>query len=397
METKTKGTGQRVLLIVLAAVLAAGIAASCALGALAVSRMADQEEQIAQLSATVGSLIDMGSDRVTQEDDVKVAGEYMIRSTLPISEAYRTGDASALDDIQRETLDMASAVLDEIVTQDMTDYEKEKAVYDWMCAHLAHEGGVTVAIPTASQYSAQPYGVLKYGTAVCVGFATTFRLFMQMMGIDCMVVHNSYHSWDLVELDGEWYHTDVYSDVGRGDYANFNMTDGQCANGHEWDRTFYPAAEGLTYCYAYQNASVLDDVYQMPRLVREDLEGEDPKGLYFLLEGGKGQQLVLNELLGRLNDAVIQYGMQNGQDLSLNWDLQELDGKVLLSLSVYRYDEDPGETPSVSDEQLAQIDQAVQDAFGDVYSGELGIDEPLWDEVVDAAPGGAADWEVTGG
>ena len=397
MEAKTKKTGRRVLLIALAAAVAAGTAASCVLGALALSRMADQGEQIVQLSGTLETLISQGSDKVTQEDDVKVAGEYMIRSTLPISEAYRTGDSSALDDTQRETLGMASAVLDEIIREGMTDYEKEKAVYDWMCAHLAHEGGVTVAIPTASQYSAEPYGVLKYGTAVCVGFATTFRMFMQMLDIHCMVVHNSYHSWDLVELDGAWYHTDIYSDVGRGDYANFNMTDGQCANGHEWDRTFYPAAEGLTYCYAYQNASALDDVYQMPRLVRENLEGEDPKGLYFLLEGGKGQQLVLNELLGRLNDAVIQYGMQQGQDLSLNWNLQEVAGKVLLSVSVYRYDEDPGEEPAMSDEQLARIDQAVQDAFGDVYAGEVEADRPLWDDSWDAAADSAVNWEGVSG
>ena len=124
---------------------------------------------------------------------------------------------------------MASAVLDEIITDGMTPYEKDLAVYDWMCANLGHEGGVTVVIPTAPEYSAEPYGVLKYGAAVCVGFATTFRLFMQMMDIDCMVVHNSYHSWNLVNLDGEWYHTDIYSDVDRGNYANFNMTDEMCS------------------------------------------------------------------------------------------------------------------------------------------------------------------------
>ena len=141
---------------------------------------------------------------MTQEDDVAVGGEYYIRSTLPISDAYRSGDASALDARQAETLSMASAVLEEIIVEGMTDYEKEKAVYDWMCANLGHEGGVTTVVPTASEYSAAPYGVLKYGQAVCVGFATTFRMFMQMLGIDCMVVHNSYHSWDLVSLDGEW-------------------------------------------------------------------------------------------------------------------------------------------------------------------------------------------------
>ena len=134
-----------------------------------------------------------------------------------------------------------------------------------MCANLHHEGGITVVVPTASEYSAEPYGVLKYGQAVCVGFATTFRMFMQMLDLDCMVVHNSYHSWNLVRLDDGWYHVDIYSDVESGDYANFNLTDEMALGGHEWDRGFFPAATGLAYCYAYQNASPLEDIYALPR------------------------------------------------------------------------------------------------------------------------------------
>ena len=56
-------------------------------------------------------------------------------------------------------------------------------------------------------------GVLKYHNAVCVGYATTFRMFMQMMGIECKVEHNTekFHSWDVVKIDGDWYITDIYS------------------------------------------------------------------------------------------------------------------------------------------------------------------------------------------
>ena len=59
-----------------------------------------------------------------QEDDVTIASEYHIRSTLPISDAYRSGDRSGLSDKQKETLDMAAAVLEEIITEDMDAYEK---------------------------------------------------------------------------------------------------------------------------------------------------------------------------------------------------------------------------------------------------------------------------------
>lgn len=365
METKTSGRTWKIVAVALAVLLTAGIAASCALGALALSRMGEQGEQIAQLSQTVTNLLNTNSDKVTQEDDVAVAGQYWIRSTLPISDAYRSGDDSALDDTQKETLKMASAVLDEIITEDMTPYEKEKAVYDWMCANLSHEGGVTVAIPTASEYSAEPYGVLKYGAAVCVGFATTFRLFMQMMDIPCMVVHNSYHSWDLVQLDGEWYHTDIYSDVDSGNYANFNMTDEMCAQGHNWDTSFYPAATGLTYCYAYQSAEKLDDIYQLPKLVRQALEADEMENLYFLVEGTQNQK-ILSTLLDQTNSAVVDYGSMNGRDLWMEGKIQVVKDALLVSIELTNYDQEP-EEDSLSDAELERIQQAVQDAFGDGY------------------------------
>lgn len=168
METNTRNKNHLVLVGVLAAVLIIGIIASCTLGAMALGRLSAQDEQISKLSETLTTVIGSNSDTVKQENDVAVAGQYYIRSTLPISDAYKSGDTSSLDERQKETLSMASKVLDEIIEDGMTPYEKEKAVYDWMCANLGHESGVTVVVPTAPEYSAEPYGVLKYRAAVCV-------------------------------------------------------------------------------------------------------------------------------------------------------------------------------------------------------------------------------------
>ncbi len=131
-------------------------------------------------------------DGETREDDVKIMDEYWIRSTLPISDAYRTGDDSKLDEKEKATLEMATAVLDELITEDMTPYDKELAVYDWMTKELKYDTGVLQVIPNTEEDCDNPYGVLKYHNAVCVGYATTFRLFMQMMDIPCMVVHKRY-------------------------------------------------------------------------------------------------------------------------------------------------------------------------------------------------------------
>ncbi|HIS44964.1 MAG TPA: hypothetical protein IAB47_06315 [Candidatus Scatomorpha merdigallinarum] len=382
METTTGNKTTRTALIIVSVLLVIGLAASCTLGALALSRIDSQAAKITELSSTLASAIGSNSDTVTQEDDVTVGGQYMIRSTLPISDAYKSGDTSALDEKQLETLNMASKVLDEIITEDMTPYDKEKAVYDWMCANLAHEGGVTVVIPTAPEYSAEPYGVLKYGAAVCVGFATTFRLFMQMMDIDCMVVHNSYHSWNLVNLDGDWYHTDIYSDVGRGNYANFNMTDEMCSSGHNWDTNFFPAANGLTYCYAYRSAQELTDIYTLPAAVREVLDADSVRNLYFIMDADKHTQQVVSALLGSTDSAFMTYAEQNGREMWMEYNMQAVNGKVLLSINITDYSDVSEEpTEELTEDEYARIGEAVTGAFGDVYSeydsGETGVLEDM--------------------
>ena len=80
----------------------------------------------------------------TTEDNVKIMnGEYEILSTTQISDAYKSGNTSGLSEKNKETLEMAKAVLDEVITDDMTTaYDKEKAIYDWMTSKLNYDTGV---------------------------------------------------------------------------------------------------------------------------------------------------------------------------------------------------------------------------------------------------------------
>ena len=130
-----------------------------------------------------GAGIDDTED-VAQENDVQIGGDYIIRATTQISDAYKSGDTSKLSDADKETLDMAKRVLDEIITDGMSDYEKELAVYEWMCANIGFDDGSLEVIPNVGSEVDNPHGVLKYHQAVCVGYATTFRMFMQMMDIE---------------------------------------------------------------------------------------------------------------------------------------------------------------------------------------------------------------------
>ena len=313
-----------------------------------------------------------------QEDDVRISQNYVIRSTLPISDAYKSGDPSALNDRQKETLDMASAILAEIITPEMDAYEKEKAVYLWMTTHLAQDEGLLPVIPTTKADCDNPYGVLKYHNAVCVGYATTFRLFMQMLDIPCKVVHNSerYHSWDLVQLGEGWYHTDIYSDAGKTSYAHFNLMDSMLFESQNWNRDYFPAAAKSEYCYAVRSASRVSDLYEIPAGFRKALDDRD--GLYslrFPADFTEENAAIVQETLKQIQNRV-EYSEMSG-DLYMDWRWMQIDDGWLLSVNLNWYNRDEPES-EIPDEALEKIDAAVEDAFGDLGSGGCWNDDSNW-------------------
>ena len=211
-----------------------------------------------------------------QEDDVVIAQQYVIKSTLQISDAYKSGDTSALDDRDKETLAMAKDVIKEIIKDGMSDYEKETAVYQYLTTGMKATTGILTVISDTSGDNDNPHDVLKNHTAVCVGYATTFRMFMQMLGIECRVVHSTTlgHSWNLVKLDdGCWYHTDCYMDNEYANYRNFNMDDTACRQaGHDWNTSYFEAAVGKKYNYTLMSSTEIKDIYAIPKAVMEAIK-----------------------------------------------------------------------------------------------------------------------------
>lgn len=340
---------------------------------------------LARLSDTDAALqsLTAANSTETKEDDVLIADEYTIKSTLSVSDAYKSGDRDGLSDKEKETLDMASKVLDEIIDKGMSDYEKELAVYDWMVTTLASDTGSYLVVPDTQQDCDNPYGVLKFHNAVCVGYATTFRLFMQMLDIDCMVVHNTdlYHSWDLVKLDGEWYHTDVYSDVGVGGYSHFNRNDTMMSQDQTWDTEYFPAATGTKYNYAYMNKIDCEDIYDLPAAVREVINNEQSASAFaFGTDIGDAEAVLVNEMMSsiesRLNNSL------DYMDLYLSWYWCEVDGQYVLFLNIDGFMNnyiEPSEPIDIPEDAYDKIEGAVSDSFDDLEQ----LPDDYWDEYWD--------------
>lgn len=137
-----------------------------------------------------------------------------------------------------------------------SDYQKALALHDWLIYNTAYD-------MTATYYGAE--GILFHGCGVCSAYTNTYRMMLSSAGITNQTVSgtatdkggtNGSHAWNLILLDGDWYHVDTTWDDplpgGNERHLYFCMSDAQLSTDHQWDRDAYPAATGTKYGAAAQ-------------------------------------------------------------------------------------------------------------------------------------------------
>lgn len=303
-----------------------------------------------------------------QEDGYVIDDTYEIKSTTAISDAYLSGDSSKLSEEDKQTLDMATKILEKETKDCETDYEKEIAIYNWMYKNIRGGNRGSVLLPTEATNNYTPNGVLSGRDAVCVGYATTFRLFMEMMEIDCHIVHNEYHSWDLVQLDDDqWYHVDIYSDVSsNSQYQNFNMTDSVARNvmGHEWQASALPSAEGTKYSYPVQNAVEIKDLYSIPKQMQKAMK-KKKSGLYYSFKDKiteKDMELA-NVLIDSMQTVLYGPKYDGNMDVMASW-YDDGEGSYILGIFFSYYGNTESEEEEEKDSKAAKkMKETIEKVF----------------------------------
>ncbi len=129
------------------------------------------------------------------------------------------------------------AAVEEILSQvksTMSDYEKEVVIHDHIINRTKYVNG---------ENSHSILGVFVDGEAVCQGYSLAFQYVMRLAGVQCITVTGRFsgqsHMWNMVELDGEYYHVDVTADdpiVDNWedviDFNYFNLNDKQIKLDH---------------------------------------------------------------------------------------------------------------------------------------------------------------------
>ena len=286
-----------------AAVIIAGIVTSTVISAMNMN-------YIRNVQNTIDLAQQKQEEEAAKEDDpeyVTIGDVYEIKPTKNISDAYISGDTSALSEDEKATLDKASEVLDKVLKEDMSLFEKEKALYNWVTDNISNEYESMGAEP---QKLAEPGTVLEMKTAVCVGFATTYKLFMNMIGIDCMIEHDieKSHSWNVLKLDdGCWYICDCYMGV-NAKVANFNLTQEYALASHSFDTSKYPVANGTKYFPAFSEKKDIYKAEDIIKLMAEFIAGKKD----YMSVGLRKSSLSKTQLEYILSEITTRLEVENG-------------------------------------------------------------------------------------
>lgn len=141
------------------------------------------------------------------------------------------------------------------------DFSKERVIHDYLAGTVAYKD-------VEAPYSHEAPGALLFHIGVCEGIAKAFKYLADRLGISSIVAfgdatsqgRNEPHAWNLVQVDGKFYHLDTTFDItlsaGHIRYDYFNLSDTDIRRTHRWNED-YPGCcqtdglyEKMGYCFS---------------------------------------------------------------------------------------------------------------------------------------------------
>lgn len=158
-------------------------------------------------------------------------------------------DVDELKALHKKALEKADKFAETVITEDMSDTEKVKAIHDYIILNCAYDYNNYLA-GTVNFEARLAAGALCNKSAVCQGYAAAFNMLARRVGIRSVVVTGTApgsadeHAWNMVLIGGRIYHIDVTHDdpvpdmTGRISYRYYMLSDAEMTElGYVWDKS----------------------------------------------------------------------------------------------------------------------------------------------------------------
>lgn len=226
-------------------------------------------------------------------------------------------------------------ILKNIIKPSMTEFQKVKAINDYIVSNTMY-GTKTKTSPHSA------YALFFEGQAVCQGYALAAQTLLEQSGIETKYVvgfvnGNEAHAWNLVKVDGKWYHLDTtWNDplpnrVGAASYDYFLVSDTQISKDHTWIKANYPTATSTKYSYMLN----VHFAYQLNNIVYFSNTVDNDK-LYKLdmTSGNKSKVLDKRALYITGTNQSLYYSDYSNSGYLTKLDLKTLKAEVLVKQPV---------------------------------------------------------------
>ena len=120
---------------------------------------------------------------------------------------------------------LANQVICEVVTDDMTEYQKAEALFSYITEHVKYDQRYYSDRQNMPYDAQTATGALRDHLAICGGYSHAVKLLFEKAGIPCYNVTGTYfgenHMWNVALLDGKWLWCDATAD--RGNSLEFGL------------------------------------------------------------------------------------------------------------------------------------------------------------------------------
>lgn len=161
---------------------------------------------------------------------------------------------------EKAVSDKVDEVLDELKINEKKQYDKVKAIYDYICEHTVYDHENLNDNSYKLKYTA--YAALINEKAVCQGYALLFYRMALESGADSRLIsglgNGGAHGWNIVQINGKYYNIDATWDAGVENYQYFLKCE-EHFQGHVRDGEYASEEFLMSYPMAQEDYQIKDE------------------------------------------------------------------------------------------------------------------------------------------
>lgn len=216
----------------------------------------DFEIQYVGSTSDIEHLIQQAAEQASNRDpyilghlgDRKIEYQYgKYNAKIKVHQEYLTNPV-----LEQYVDEQVASVLANVDANSMSDFEKVKFVNDYIVKNTVYSADTTLSPHSAA-------AVLMEHKGVCQGYALLALKMLRELGVETLYitgeVNTGPHAWNLVKVNGDWYHLDttwndpVPDRKNMVSYKYFLVDDATMKLDHRWEEGKYPKATNKKYAF----------------------------------------------------------------------------------------------------------------------------------------------------